>query len=47
MYIGWVKAGRAGAALVAIAFVAPSLFHGRRRGCRVADWRPGYGLRRI
>jgi chromate transporter len=24
MYIGWVKAGRAGAALVAIAFVAPS-----------------------
>jgi chromate transporter len=26
MYIGWVKAGRAGAALVAIAFVAPSFF---------------------
>src|SRR6058998_3230230 len=24
MYIGWVKAGRAGAALVAMAFVAPS-----------------------
>src|SRR5437588_6738602 len=24
MYIGWVRAGRAGAALVAIAFVAPS-----------------------
>jgi chromate transporter len=26
MYIGWVKAGRVGAALVAIAFVAPSFF---------------------
>ena len=24
MYIGWVKAGRAGAALVAMAFIAPS-----------------------
>src|SRR6516164_9086679 len=52
MYIGWVKAGRIGAALVAIAFIAPSFLMAAGLACAGTAWwlvahgRPGRHFRR-